>query len=123
MPFVGDRPVWLRRIDGHAAWANSAAMKLAGIDKDTADPVGGKILRDENGAATGVFIDLAMDLVEKHVPVADKDEVRNATLAAIDALVAEGITSVHDAGIDILNAEGLSVDGRRQRTGHSNFPP
>ena len=102
---VGDRPIWLRRIDGHAAWANSAAMKLAGIDKDTPDPVGGKILRDENGAATGVFIDLAMDLVEKHVPIADKDEVRSATLAAIDALVAEGITSVHDAGIDVLNAE------------------
>ena len=102
---VGDRPVWLRRIDGHAAWANSAAMKLAGIDNDTPDPVGGKILRDDNGAATGIFIDLAMDLVEKHVPVPDKDEVRDATLAAIDTLVAEGITSVHDAGIDVLNAE------------------
>ncbi len=102
---VSDRPVWLRRIDGHAAWANSAAMRIAGVDNDTPDPVGGKIIRDENGAATGVFIDRAMDIVEKHVPVPDKSDIRDATLAAVDALVAEGITSVHDAGIDVLNAE------------------
>ena len=102
---VSDRPVWLRRIDGHAAWANSAAMKLAGIDNDTPDPVGGKIIRDENGVATGVFIDLAMGMVEQHVPVPDKNDMRDATLSAVDALIAEGITSVHDAGIGTMNAE------------------
>ena len=75
---VSDRPVWLRRIDGHAAWANSAAMKLAGIDDDTPDPVGGKILRDDNGHATGIFVDLAMDLIEQHLPKADKDDYRQA---------------------------------------------
>jgi len=102
---VSDRPVWLRRIDGHAAWANSAAMKLAGIDKDTPDPVGGKILRDDNGHATGIFVDLAMDLIEQHLPKADKDDYRQALKSAVDALVAEGMTSVHDAGIDLMNAE------------------
>ena len=49
---VADRPVWLRRIDGHAAWANSKAMEIAGIDDDTPDPIGGKILRDDNAATT-----------------------------------------------------------------------
>jgi predicted amidohydrolase YtcJ len=102
---VADRPVWLRRIDGHAGWANSAAMRLAGIDKDTPDPVGGKIIRDSDGRATGVLIDKAMGLIEAHVPATNKDEMRGAIRAATDALLAEGITSVHDAGIGIMNAE------------------
>ena len=102
---VSDRPVWLRRIDGHAGWANSAAMKLAGIDDDTADPVGGKILRDDNGHATGVLIDMAMSLLEAKVPPTNKSDMRSAVQAATDALLAEGITSVHDAGIDLMNAE------------------
>ena len=102
---VPDRPVWLRRVDGHAGWANSATMKLAGIDNDTPDPVGGKIVRDENGHATGILIDRAMDLIEKHIPQPDKSDIRAAIRSAIDALLAEGITSVHDAGIDTTNAE------------------
>ncbi|MDJ0749715.1 MAG: amidohydrolase [Woeseiaceae bacterium] len=102
---VIDRPVWLRRIDGHAGWANSAAMRMAGISADTADPVGGKILRDDNGHATGIFIDKAMDLIEAQVPKADRDEARAAIGAAVEALLAEGMTSVHDAGIDITTAE------------------
>ena len=102
---VADRPVWLRRIDGHAGWANSKALALAGIDDDTPDPVGGKILRDNNGHATGVLIDRAMDLVTAKVPQPDKAESRAAIIAAVDTLLAEGVTGVHDAGIDIANAE------------------
>lgn len=102
---VSGRPVWLRRIDGHAAWANSAAMEIAGIDKDTPDPVGGKILRDEDGNATGVFIDRAMGLVGRHVPEVTKDGIRSSYLAAIDQLLSLGITSMHDAGISIKDAE------------------
>jgi predicted amidohydrolase YtcJ len=102
---VADRPVWLQRVDGHAGWANSAAMKIAGIDDDTPDPVGGKIIRDDNGHATGILIDRAMDLVEQHVPQPGKPDIRAAIRAAIDALLAEGITGVHDAGIDTMNAE------------------
>jgi predicted amidohydrolase YtcJ len=102
---VSDRPVWLRRIDGHAGWANSAAMKLAGIDADTPDPVGGKIIRDDNGHATGVFIDKAMSLVGAHVPQPNKAEGRAAIGAAVETLLAEGMTSVHDAGISVENAE------------------
>ncbi len=102
---VGDRPVWLRRIDGHAGWANSAAMRIAEIDADTADPVGGKIVRDDNGHATGIFIDRAMDLIEAHVPQPNKAEGRAAIKAAVETMLSEGITSVHDAGIGIENAE------------------
>ena len=102
---VADRPAWLRRVDGHAGWANSAALKIAGIDRDTPDPVGGKIVRDDNGVATGVLVDTAMELVSKHVPTPDKASTRAAVRAAADVMLSEGITSVHDAGIDVLEAE------------------
>lgn len=102
---VSDRPVWLRRIDGHAGWANSAALRLAGIDDDTTDPIGGRIIRDDNGHATGVLVDKAMDLMTAQLPAPGKSDVRDAIRAAIDALVAEGMTGVHDAGIDLMTAE------------------
>ena len=102
---VSDRPVWLRRVDGHAGWANSAALKLAGIDDETSDPVGGKIIRDENGHATGVLIDKAMAIVGEQVPETDKDEMQDAISSAVRALLAEGVTGVHDAGIDLMGAE------------------
>jgi predicted amidohydrolase YtcJ len=102
---VSNRPVYLRRIDGHAAWVNSAALRIAGIDDDTPDPIGGKILRDSHGKATGVFIDKAMDLVAAHVPAPTKADYRSAVRRAIEQLLALGITGVHDAGADITQAE------------------
>ncbi len=102
---VSDRPVWLRRVDGHAGWANSLALELAGIDDDTPDPIGGKIIRDDNGHATGVLVDMAMSMVGNLVPEIDKNETENAVKAAINTLLAEGITGVHDAGIDLVDAE------------------
>ena len=102
---VDDRPVWLRRIDGHAAWANSKALEIAGIDADTPDPVGGKIIRDANGDATGVLVDTAMELVEKHIPVPTRSEMRETYDVAVDSLLALGLTGVHDAGISQTEAE------------------
>jgi predicted amidohydrolase YtcJ len=102
---VEDRPVWLRRIDGHAGWANSAALELAGINDETPDPVGGKILRDANGHATGVLIDNAMGIMSVQIPATNRHKVQNAIRLAVRALLAEGITGVHDAGIDLMNAE------------------
>ena len=58
-----DRPVWLRRIDGHAAWGNAALLRTAAITQRTDDPEGGEILRDGDRTPTGVLIDAAMDLV------------------------------------------------------------
>ena len=106
-PVVNDRPVWLRRIDGHAGWANSRALAIAGIDDDTADPIGGKIVRDDNGKATGILIDKAMGLMGTHIPAPDKDEIRATYLRAIESLVALGMTGMHDAGISIVEAEVL----------------
>jgi predicted amidohydrolase YtcJ len=102
---VADRPVWLQRIDGHAGWANSKALAIAGIDSNTPDPVGGKIIRDSNGNATGVLIDTAMALVDKHVPDPTRSDIRESYASAIDSLLALGITGVHDAGINKTEAE------------------
>ena len=96
---VSDRPVWLTRVDGHAAWANSLAMELAGISDDTEDPVGGQIVRDENGKATGVFIDTAMSYIREQIPATSFEEEKVALTTALKALATYGITSVHDAGI------------------------
>ena len=102
---VSDRPVWLRRIDGHAGWANSRALEIAGITDDTPDPVGGKIIRDDDGKATGTLVDTAMDLVDTKVPSVSKEEYRQAFLAAFKELTSLGLTSIHDAGISIDEAE------------------
>ena len=104
---VDDRPVWLRRVDGHAGWANSRALEIAGIDNDTPDPIGGKILRDANGKATGVLIDKAMGLVQRHVPEPSRADIREAYARAVDELLSLGLTGVHDAGISIEHIEVL----------------
>ncbi len=104
---VTDRPVWLRRVDGHAAWANTRALELAGIDRNTPDPVGGKILRDANGNATGILIDTAMSYVEELIPPADKRQIRSTYRRANEMLPALGLTGIHDAGVDLTEAEVL----------------
>ena len=77
---------------------NSAALEIAGIDNDTPDPIGGKILRDDLGRATGVLIDKAMGLVSQHVPTPTKADYRTAYRSAVDVLLPLGVTGVHDAG-------------------------
>ncbi|MCW9028056.1 MAG: amidohydrolase [Kangiella sp.] len=97
---INDRPVWLSRIDGHAGWANSKALELAGITKDTPDPAGGKIIKDDQGEPTGVLVDAAMGLVESNIPELNAMERRTALELAFDHMLKLGITSVHDAGVD-----------------------
>ena len=75
---VGDRPVFLERIDGHAAVVNSAALALAQIDASTRDPDGGRIERDAQRAATGMLIDNATGLVERVLPAPTPQMVRDA---------------------------------------------
>ncbi len=98
---VADRPVWLERVDGHAGWANSAALKQAGIDRHTPDPVGGRIERDAGGNPSGVLVDAAMSLVSARIPPADDAEARAALDDALARLASLGLTSVHDAGTDV----------------------
>ncbi|TQV76040.1 amidohydrolase [Exilibacterium tricleocarpae] len=97
---LDDRPVWLRRIDGHAGWANTKALAIAGIDRQTQAPAGGEILRDAQGNPTGVLIDNAMALLEAKIPPYTRSEMERALREASGHLLRLGITSVHDAGID-----------------------
>ena len=111
---VTDRPLWLRRVDGHAAWANHAAMRAAGVTKDTPDPPGGQILRDADGNPTGVFVDAAMDLVDDVVPEPDEARLRAAIDEAQRIMLSKGLVQVHDAGagkreIDLFRE--LAADG------------
>jgi predicted amidohydrolase YtcJ len=98
---AADRPVWLQRVDGHAGWANSRALALAGITNSTPDPVGGRIIRDDQGAATGVLVDAAQDLVDKVVPQQTEADARLALDRALEQIARVGLTSVHDAGIGV----------------------
>ena len=100
---IKDKPVWLSRVDGHAGWANSKALQLAGISKDSIDPPGGQIIRDANGEPTGVLIDNAMLMLEKQIPAINEAERVSALNAAFAHLLSLGITSTHDAGIDAAN--------------------
>ena len=96
---VADRPVWLRRVDGHAGWANTKAMQAAGITRSTADPVGGKIERDTNGDATGILVDEAMNLIDRVLPAQNDTERRAALDAALNQMRQVGLTTAHDAGV------------------------
>ena len=96
---ISDRPVWVTRIDGHAGWANSLAMEIAGIDLTTEDPTGGQIMRDLDGNATGVLIDTAMSYVSSQIPRPTLEEQKITLKTAMNALADYGITSAHDAGV------------------------
>ncbi len=97
---LAERPVWLERVDGHAGWANSRALALAGIGDATPDPAGGKIMRDAAGKATGILVDNAMDLLIKVLPKTTEAEARTMLDGALLQMARVGLTSVHDAGID-----------------------
>ncbi len=98
--YVKDKPVMLSRVDAHASWVNSKALEIAGITKDTLDPPGGKIIRDSQGNPTGVLIDNAENLLLAHLPKTSETTLNAQLNAAGEHLLALGITSVHDAGID-----------------------
>lgn len=97
-----DRAVWLRRIDGHAGWANSRA--LAEVDRDLAgdwQERGGFIHRDGSGEPTGILVDKAMDLVERVVPPDPPELMSKALDMATRALASNGLTGVHEAGTSL----------------------
>jgi hypothetical protein len=112
---VPNHPVYLTRIDGHAALVNAAAMKAAGLTAATQDPTGGRIVRGTDNEPSGVLVDRAMGLVGRAIPPASKEETRAATLAAIRETNKWGLTGVHDAGvgkavIDVF--EEIAKDGQ-----------
>lgn len=99
-----ERPVWLRRIDGHAGWANGAAMRAADRRFDgNWQPDGGRVERDANGHATGVLVDRAMDLIESSVPATTAPERVEALTRALAQASSLGLTGVHDAGASLAD--------------------
>jgi predicted amidohydrolase YtcJ len=115
----GERPVWLRRVDGHAGWANAAALKAAGIGRGSADPEGGEILRDAEGEPTGVLVDAAMGLMQPPAP--RLEDLRRQLAAAQAHVLARGLTGVHDMGVspevDGLYRERVAAEDPAQRLG------
>lgn len=98
-----DNPVFVNRLDGHMALANSLAMKLAGVDKNTPEVPGGLIVRDAGGNPTGVFKDTAQNYIEKVIPAASFEQKLESALAASEHAASLGVTSVQDmsAGTDV----------------------
>ncbi len=93
-PVTPDNPAFLGRYDGHAALANSAALRLAGITAQTSDPPGGVIVRDAQGNPTGVLKDAAKDLVIKVIPPLSHDQRLRAMRRALEYAASLGVTSV-----------------------------
>jgi len=111
-----DHPVFVSRLDGHMALANSLAMKLAGIDRKVKDVAGGTIERDASGDLTGIFKDNAMDLISVKIPEQSAEEIDRALVTAMKYLASNGVTSVHavDAaayadGLDRVRASGQQI--------------
>ena len=97
---TGDRPAWFVRADGHAGWANSAAMKAAGITAATKSPAGGRI-EMVAGKPGGVFVDAAMSLIEKALPKPTPRDRNAAFLKAQELLLSLGVTASADMGTSV----------------------
>ena len=95
-----DHPVFLSRIDGHAAWVNSRALEAADVTAETPDPAGGRIVRDSAGEPTGVLVDNAMELVAQAIPLPDREEREAQLAAATERMLSVGMTGVHDMGVN-----------------------
>jgi predicted amidohydrolase YtcJ len=100
-------PVFASRVDGHAAWVSGEALKRARITKDTKDPPGGRIVRDQNGEPTGVLVDNAMELVRAKIPPPSEEQVKLRLKAALETCARVGLTGLHDAGEDLVTFEQL----------------
>jgi predicted amidohydrolase YtcJ len=111
---VPDRPVFLDAFDGHSGWANSKALQMAGITKDTPNPPNGMIVRDEKGEATGAMKEAAKRLVTKLIPEPTREERLAALKLGIHEANKHGLVRVHSAGGDF---EWFSLYDQLRREG------
>lgn len=100
----GGHPAYLRRIDGHAAWANSTALARAGLRDDSTDPPGGRLMR-ENGRLTGIVMDNAMARIEAAIPPPGDDALCRRAIEALRELKALGLCGVTDMGLSAPEAK------------------
>jgi predicted amidohydrolase YtcJ len=113
-----DNAVYLVRIDGHAGIANQRAMSAAGLDRATADPPGGRIMRDADGRPTGVLVDAAEALVTARIPRPGRAQLEDQILLADRELRRLGVTMVHDAGTEpaVVEIYKSLIDGGKLKT-------
>ncbi len=110
---TAETPVFVSRLDGHMALANTRALALAGVTRETPDPPGGTVVRDGNGRPTGVLKDAAMGLVSRVIPRPTESQLDRALRTAAEHAVARGVTLVTDMG----SWEGLETYRRAARRG------
>jgi predicted amidohydrolase YtcJ len=91
-----EHPVFVSRLDGHMSLANSLALRIAGVTRDTPDPAGGTIVRDANGEPTGILKDTAQGLVDDHIPSWTVAERIDGARAALAEAARNGVTMVTD---------------------------
>jgi len=91
-----EHPVFLRAKSGHAGWANSRAMREAGVDRSTEDMAGGALVRDERGEPTGIFLEAGQELISRVIPEPSVEEVGEAMRQGQKRAFALGLTGVHD---------------------------
>ncbi len=112
-----DRPVWVNRLDGHMALANTAALRAAGVTRDTPNIEGGEIVRDAHGEPTGLLKDNAMQLVDTRMPPPSEALKDRALDAAMRHVAARGVTSVHNMGTwDDLDVFDRAAHAKRLKT-------
>jgi predicted amidohydrolase YtcJ len=113
-----NNPVYLTRVDGHAALVNKAALDVAGITRDTPEPEGGRLIRDAAGEPIGVLIDSAQDLVASKIPDPSAAQLDEHILLADAEARKLGLTSVHDAGTTptVVAAYKRLIDAGRLKT-------
>jgi predicted amidohydrolase YtcJ len=104
-----DTPIALEALHGFAAMANDAALAKAGITATTADPEGGTILRRADGQASGVLLTLSQALLFDAVPEPDQAQIEQAIVAGLKTLAAQGVTSVHEAGMEGRDVEAFTA--------------
>ena len=114
-PVSPDNPVLLTHVSGHFCVANSAALRLIGIDAGTPDPPGGRIARDSSGQPSGLLIEAAAFMATSRLPDQGADSLVEALRLADAELVRHGITTVHDTGIGLLGG-AAEVDAYRTLT-------
>ena len=110
-----DNPLRLESLHGFAGFYNGKALDLAGIDRNTADPEGGKIIRRHNGEPTGVMEVLAQGLVNTHVPPPTEADIKENIIAGLKTMAAAGVTQVHEAGMGpgrVAAFQSLAQEGR-----------
>ncbi|MFC0187867.1 amidohydrolase [Fictibacillus aquaticus] len=118
----GGRPVFISRVCRHAFLANSKALSLAGITKDTEDPAGGIIHRDERGEPTGLLMDSAADLVKKVIPQAEQHYLNRALEASVKDLLSKGIVGAHSEDLSYYGGFRFAEEAFKNVLGRKGIP-